>query len=350
MSNTAGKYCFTHATGEKVYLFALRNAMGTEVLITNYGAIISSFKIKLANGKVNDIVLGFDNIEDYLDDDYLNDYPWFGAAVGRHANRIKDAAFEIDGTKYHLTKNRGNNQLHGGEGGFDRKVWQFVAQGEAPHHWIELKYISKDGEEGFPGNLEVIIRYELNNENEFSYEYKATCDKATVVNLTHHGYFNLNNGKGTVEDQEVKIYSAAVLEQDENLVATGNVFPVVNTAFDFNEFVQIGNGLKRIEEFDKSFVVDKNNESLVAEAKSFQSGIHMKVYSTEPIVHFYSGKWIPVIKGKNGITYGPLSGFCLETQKHPNAINIPHFPNTILRPGEVYHQKTSYRITQIREK
>ncbi len=347
MSENAGKYCFTHTTGEEVYLFTLQNAMGTEIIITNYGAIITSFKIKLANGEVNDIVLGFDTIEEYLGEAYLNEYPWFGAAVGRCANRIKNGEFELDGIIYHLTKNRGNDQLHGGKIGFDKKVWQYVAQGQTPHQWLELKYISQDGEEGFPGNLEVTVKFELTDDNELSYEYNATCDKATVVNLTHHGYFNLNNGKGTVEDQQIKIYGAALLEQDENLIVTGNVLPVANTPFDFSEFVQIGNGLKKTEEFDKSFVVDKNNESLVAEAKSSQSGIHMKVYSTEPIVHLYTGKWIPVVKGKNGNMYGPLSGFCLETHFHPNAINIPHFPNTVLRPGEVYHQKTSYWITQV---
>ena len=344
MSDNAGKYCFTHTTGEEVYLFTLQNRVGTEVLITNYGAIITSLKIKLSNGEVNDIVLGFDKIEEYLGEEYLNEYPWFGAAVGRHANRIKNGEFEIDGIIYHLTKNRCNNQLHGGDGGFDRKVWQFLTQGDASQHWLELKYISQDGEEGFPGNLEVTVKFELTDENELSYEYKATCDKATVVNLTHHGYFNLNNGKGTVEDQEVKIYSSAILEQDENLVATGNTLPVENTALDFSEFVQIGDGLRKIDEFDKSFIIDKNKDSLVAEARSLQSGIHMKVYSTEPIVHLYTGKWIPVVKGKNGNMYGPLSGFCLETHLHPNAINIPHFPNTILRPGEVYHQKTTYKI------
>lgn len=341
------QYCLTHSSGEDIYLFTLSNAKGTEVNITNYGAIITSFKIKSPAGILNDIVLGFDKVEDYWSPDYLQQYPWFGCAVGRNANRIKNAVFEIDGNKYSLTKNRGNEQLHGGESGFDRRVWQFVAQGEIPHPWLELKYMSADGEEGFPGNLDVTIRFELSDQDELSYEYNATCDKATVVNLTHHGYFNLNNGKGTIEDHEIKIYGNVMLEQDDNLVATGNILPVANTAFDFSEFVRIGDGLKKIEEFDKSFVVDKNNESLVAEAKSSQSGLHLKVYSTEPIVHFYSGKWIPEVKGKNGNTYGPLSGFCLETHIHPNAINIPHFPNTVLRPGETYYQKITYRINQI---
>ncbi len=334
-------------TGEDVYLFTLRNATGTEVCITNYGAIITSFKIRKTDGEVIDIVLGFDKIEDYLSESYLKEYPWFGAAVGRHANRIKNAEFEIDGTKYHLTKNRGNDQLHGGKAGFDKKVWQYLAQGETPQPWLELMYNSQDGEEGFPGNLEVTIRFELSDDNELSYAYKASCDKATVVNLTHHGYFNLNNGNRTIEDHEVKIYGSAVLDQDVNLVATGRISPVTGTPLDFSEFIKIGEGLKKIEEYDKSFVVDVNKDSLVAEARSLQSGLHMKVYSTEPIVHLYTGKWIPVVKGKNGNMYGPLSGFCLETHLHPNAINIPHFPNTILRPGEVYHHKTSYRITQV---
>lgn len=338
------QYCLAHPTGEDIYLFTLSNDKDTEVNITNYGAIITSFKIKDPAGILNDIVLGFDKIEDYWSPDYLQQYPWFGCAVGRNANRIKNAAFEIDGEKYCLTKNRGNDQLHGGEGGFDRRVWQFVAQGKTPQPWLELKHISADAEEGFPGNLEVTIRFELNDENELSYEYKATCDKATVINLTHHSYFNLNNGKGTIEDHEIKIHSSVVLEQDENLVTTGNLLPVANTAVDFRNFARIGDGLRKVEEFDKSFVVDRNTESLVAEARSLQSGLHLKIYSTEPIVHFYSGKWIPVVRGKNETTYRPLSGFCLETHQHPNAINIPEFPSPVLRPGEIYHHKTVYKV------
>ncbi|MDZ4793806.1 MAG: aldose epimerase family protein [Bacteroidota bacterium] len=344
MTNTAGKYCFTHRTGEDIFLFSLRNSAGTEITITNYGAIISSFKIQMDDGTNNDIVLGFDNIEDYLADDYLNKYPFFGAAIGRYANRIKNAAFEIDGKKYPLTSNSRNNQLHGGHEGFDKKVWQWVAQGETPHHWLELKYTSPDGEEGYPGKLAVTIRFELTNDNELSYAYTASCDKATAVNLTHHGYFNLNRGSGTIEDHEVKIYASSVLEQDEGLVATGQLTPVKNTGYDFTEFTAVGNGSIPAEDFDKSFVLDPRKDCLVAEARSLRSGLRLQVYSTEPVVHFYTGKWIPVIKGKNGNTYGPLSGLCLETQKHPNAVNIPGFANTVLRSGETYSHKTTYKI------
>lgn len=345
------QYCFSNSSGEDIYLFTLRNATGAEVIITNYGAIITSFKIKNKEGIVNDIVLGFDKVEDYRAEDYLRQYPWFGCAVGRYANRIKNAEFSIDGKKYRLTKNRGNDQLHGGPNGFDKKTWQFISSGETPQPYLELKYLSKDGEEGFPGNLEVLIRFELKDNNELSYQYTASCDQPTPVNLTHHSYFNLNNGKGTIRDHEIKIYSSQMLEQDDNLTPTGKIDPVEGTEFDFRDFKRIGDGLATIPEYDKGFIIDKkvNNTtlSLLAEARLLQTKTLLQVYSTDPVVQFYSGKWTPVVKGKNGIMYGPYSGFCLETHKHVNAVNIPHFPNTILRPGEIYKQKTVYKVTQI---
>ncbi|MBC7872660.1 MAG: galactose mutarotase [Ferruginibacter sp.] len=349
MINKTGKYCFTHTSGGAIFLFNLQNATGSEVLITNYGAIITSIKIKQTDGTVNDIVLGFDKPEEYVAEDYLRDYPWFGCAVGRHANRIKNAEFELNGKKYHLTKNSRYDQLHGGDGGFDRRVWEFAGQGTTPQPWLSLTYKSPDSEEGFPGNLVVTIRFEWSDENELSYEYTATCDEPTVVNLTHHDYFNLNNGTGTIEDHEIKIYASRMLEQDENLVATGSLTPVTNTVYDFREFTRLGDRLTKIEDtiaigYDKSFVVDNIGTQLVAEARSSQSGLTLQVYTTEPIVHFYSGKWIPVVKGKNGTTYGPLSGFCLETHGYPNAVNIPGFPTTILKPGETYRHKTVYKI------
>jgi len=336
--------CLTHSPGEDIYLFTLRNAAGTTVRITNYGAIITSFSIPNRDGSMNDIVLGFERPGEYWKKGYLEQYPWFGCAVGRYANRIKNAEFELDGKKYLLAKNRGNDQLHGGEKGFDRQTWQFVQMGETPCPFLELRYLSPDGEEGYPGNLETIIRFELNDDDELSYEYKATTDQPTPVNLTHHGYFNLNNGQGTIEDHEIKINASNTLEQDTALLVTGREIPVAGTAYDFRKFRQVGEGLTRVDEYDKSFIVDKKETRLVAEARSAQSGIHLQVYSTEPVVHFYSGKWIPVVKGKNGTVYGPFSGFCLETHKHPNAVNLPHFPDTILRPGEIYRQKTIYKV------
>lgn len=345
--STQKQYCYTHSSGKDIYLFTLRNHKGTEVLISNYGGIITSFKVT-NKGVINDIVLGFDRMEEYLGEAYLRQYPWFGCAVGRYANRIRNAEFVLGNKKFTLSRNRGRHQLHGGKEGFDKKVWDLVALGDAPHPVLELKYYSADGEEGFPGNLETLLRFELNEGDELIHEYRASADQPTAVNLTHHSYFNLNNGQGTIHDHELRIPASRYLEQDEELVVTGNYIPIAGTTHDFRKFYRIGDGLARLEEYDQSFVVDKDEHSketmLVAQARSAASGIGLDIYSTEPIVHFYSGKWTPLVTGKNDTAYGPFSGFCLETHIHPNAINVPHFPNTILRRGETYYQKTIYKI------
>lgn len=341
------QYCFTHSSGRDVFLFTLSNKNGAEALLSNYGAIIAAFKIKRRDGSVNDIVLGFDNVKDYVAEDYLHQYPWFGCAVGRYANRVSGAAFVIDGKKYNLTENVPGYQLHGGKEGFDKKVWRVVSFDEQKPTSLTLAYTSPDGEEGYPGNLDASVRFDLTDNDELIYEYIASCDKATAVNLTHHGYFNLNNGSGTIDDHELKIYSDVILEQTPDLIPTGKKIPVKNTAYDFTKFRRIGDGLKIAREYDKSFIVAPDGNSnlrLMAEARSVLSETTLQVYSTDPVVHFYSGKGIPSIRGKGGITYGPFSGFCLETQIHPNAINTPGFPNTILRPGETYFQKNMFRV------
>ena len=336
-------YC-SKKQGEDIYLFTLRNAFGTEVNISNYGAIITSFKVKQKNGITNNIVLGFDKVGDYFSPDYLNQYPYIGAACGRYANRIKNGHFIIDSVDYYVTKNNGNNQLHGGLEGFDKKVWQLVS---GKSSFLELKYFSKDGEEGFPGNLETTICFELNDQNELSYEFSAKTDKATAINLTHHSYFNLNNGNGTIEDHEIKIYSSNRLSQDEDLVCDGNIIPVEETPFDFRSYKSVNKDWNKKNGYDQCFVIDDKTDelSLVAETRSHQSGITLQILSTEPAVQFYTGQGLPKIRGKQEIQYGPFSGLCLETHKHPNAINIPHFPNTILRPGENYNQKNVYRVS-----
>lgn len=341
------KFCFTEKPGEDIYLFTLRNEKGEEASITNYGAILTSFKIKDKNGSTQDIVLGFDTVEEYKGKAYLENYPWFGAATGRYCNRIKNARFEIDGSQYKISKNKGADCLHGGVAGFDKKCWKLKSSGERPFPFVELTYTSPDGEEGFPGNLEVDIRFELNNDSELSYEYKAVCDAPTAVNLTHHSYFNLNGGEGTIKEHLVRLYASGWLEQDDNLVANGKIKDVAGTVYDFRELKKIADGLKIVEEFDQSFVIEEVYTAkpvLVAEAVSPKTDIRLQIFSTEPVIHFYSGKWIPRVKGKNGVQYGAFSGLCLETHKHPNAINIPHFANTILRPGEMYSQKTIYKL------
>ncbi len=339
----AGQYCFTHPSGKDIYLYSLRNANGTEVLITNYGAILMAYKINMPDKSVNDIVLGFENVHDYLTADYLKAQPFMGAAIGRYANRIKNASFKIEEKEFFVSKNWGPDQLHGGFEGFDKKAWDFVSLDEKCNI-LQLKYNSPDNEEGFPGNLEVHLCFELNDENDLIYTYTATCDEPTAVNLTHHSYFNLNNGEETIADHELKIYSDKILEQDENLVTTGNYIAVDNTKYDFSEFHAIGERMNG--GYDQSFVIDKKTDhlSIVAEALSKKSGLKLQVLTTDPLVHLYTGQGLPKLKGKNNIEYGPYSGFCLETQKHPNAINIPKFPNTILRPGEKYHQENVYKI------
>ena len=337
------QFSFTHPSGKDIYLFTLRNANGTEAIITNYGAILMAYKIQMPDKTINDIVLGFDAVQDYLKADYLQHYSFFGAAIGRYANRIKNASFKIDEQEFSVSKNWGNDQLHGGVDGFDKKVWEPVSFDEECNI-LELKYLSADGEEGFPGNLEVKINFELNDDNDLIYVYHATSDKNTIINLTHHNYFNLNNGAGAIDDHELKINSDKILEQDENLTPTGNYVAVDNTKYDFRKFHPIG---ERIDGgYDQSFVLDKNENQLTegAEVCSKISGLKLQLLTTDPIVHFYTGQGISKLKGKNEIEYGPYSGFCLETQKHPNAVNIPKFPNTILKPGEIYSQKTVYKI------
>ncbi|MGK2862908.1 MAG: aldose epimerase family protein [Chitinophagaceae bacterium] len=334
-------FCLTHPSGEDIYLYTLRNTKGTEVCITNYGAIITSFKIKQGDHSINNIVLGFDNVEEYLSDEYLAGCPYFGAAIGRYANRIGNGEFSIDGIKFFLGKNMAPAHLHGGYSGFDKKTWNCESYSTGK---LILSYTSVDGEEGYPGNLHVKLLFELNNNNnELTYEFTATTDRPTIVNLTHHSYFNLNNGLGTIADHLIRINSRTILEQDKNFVVTGNTISVKNTKYNFMDWKKAGELWDEENGYDQTYELEKNDMiSPAAEVCIEKSGIKLQVYTTEPTVHFYTGKWIPGLHQKNESSYGPFSGLCLETQKHPNSINIPHFPNTILRPGEVYHTKTKY--------
>jgi aldose 1-epimerase len=342
------KFCFKNNRGEDIYLFSLINKQGTIASITNYGAIITSLKVKMKDDSYNDIVLGFDDVKDYLSENYLKHYAYLGAACGRYANRIKNGRFVLDGKEYQLAQNMGNDILHGGNEGFDKKTWELVSLNDSSNPSLELKCLSKDGEEGFPGNLETIIKFELNDDNELNYEFSATTDSPTAVNLTHHSYFNLNNGEGTIEDHEVKINASHILAQDDGLVCNGEFIAVANNQYDFKIFKAINTDWSKENGYDQCFIVDNKNEKLelVAEARSKQSGIALQVFSTEPAVQFYTGQGLNISNEKNGNEYKAFSGFCLETHKHPNAINIPFFPNTVLRPGKKYYQKNIYKIIQ----
>lgn len=341
------KFCFKTKEGNEVFLYKLQNKKGTIVYISNYGGIINKFIVMDANGKPVDIVLGFDEMESYLDPMYLTKYPYFGAIIGRYANRIANAEFQIDGKQYPVSKNNKTNQLHGGWEGFDRKIWNTKTH---TNEVLELEYLSRDGEEGFPGNVQVITRYELSETSAFSYEFTATSDQPTALNLSHHSYFNLE-GHGNILDHELLISSDKILQQDDLRVATGIYEEIGNTGYDFTRPSIIKNIMNVSEGIDHSYLINKKEDLTTAAILTApHSKIRLEVITTEPVVHLYTGKGIPPYKGKKNETYGDYAGLCLETQVHPNAINIPHFPETILRPGETYKQKTIYRLSIADEK
>lgn len=330
--------------GDKpLFLIRLENQQGASVTLSNYGCLILSWNVSDAYGKMRNIVLGFDQLQDYQQKEYLDNYPYFGVLVGRYANRIKNARFTLDGQVHQLRPNKGNDQIHGGFKGFDRVVWELLELNEDENR-VLFGYRSPDGEEGYPGNLELQVAYTLTEQNQLIQEIRGTTDRPTPVNLTHHDYFNLNGGAGTIADHHLHIPASAYLEQDANLVVTGNLVPVENTAHDFQTEKKIGLHLPQVGEYDQTFVLDKayGAMTLAARLRSEKTGISLEVHTTEPVCHLYTGKWIPEIRGKQGQNYGPFSGLCLEVQHHPNAVNIPAFPSTLLLPGETYHQLTRY--------
>lgn len=325
----------------------MENDKGMRAGISNYGGLIQSLIVPGRGGKPVDIVLGFDTIEDYFSEEYRSHYAYLGAIIGRYANRIKNGRFELDGQIIKLTKNRGLHQLHGGVSGFDKKVWEIVSIEEKPHPKVTLTYLSSNGEEGFPGNLYVNASYELNNNNELIFATEATTDQTTAVNLTQHSYFNLNGDGSTIGDHLVEIPASNYLAQDEDYVATGELIKVIGTAHDFTKAKPIKQDWTPGEGYDQSFVLDKDYRAWGRAATVYapRTGIRLEVSTDQPTLHFYSGKYLDIKNGKTGKKYEPFTGFCLEAQHHANAVNIPSFPNTILRRGEIYQHKTSYRVS-----
>lgn len=332
--------------GQDIYLITLKNKAGIEITISNLGGIIRNFNVPVKGGKNIDIVLGFDKLEHYLEEEYVKNQTYLGAMIGRYANRIANGSFEIDGQMIRVSQNIPPHQLHGGIKGFNEKVWKIEKIEELPNPKISLSYLSKDGEEGFPGNLDVRVNFELTEKNELIIETQAFTDKPTAINLTHHGYFNLN-GAGSIGDHLITIPAAFYLAQDIDYVTTGEQLNVEGTAYDFRREKRADQNWEDKEGYDQSFVLDKVYDTwgLAASAYSESSGIKLEVFTDEPTVHFYTGKYLNVKNGKAGKTYTAFTGFCFETQHHTNAVNIPRFPNTILRPGEVYKHTTSYCIS-----
>ncbi len=339
-------------SGESVTLFTLRNSSGMEVQIMNYGGIITKILTPDKNGLVEDVVLGFETLEEYI-----KDTPFFGASVGRYGNRIAKGKFTLDGVGYQLALNNNGNALHGGLKGFDKVVWQVISASEtAEGPKIVLKYISKDMEEGFPGNLTVHLSYLLTAKNELSIEFSATTDKATVVNLCNHSYFNLSgNAKQNVLAHTLQLNAPKLVAVDDYLIPTGELIPVAGTPFDFLSPQVIGSRIdqtdneqiKRGGGYDHCFAFDKplGQFAVAAIAHDPVSGRTLEASTTEPGVQFYTGNFLDGhLKGKNGAVYGKRTGFCLETQHYPDSPNQPSFPSTVLRPGNHYSTKTNYKF------
>jgi len=336
--------------GKAVYLFTIKNSKGMVVEITNYGATLVSLKVLDNKGKFDDVVLGYDKLEDYLKYKYF-----FGATIGRVANRIENSSFELNVIKYKVAKNEGKNHLHGGIVGFDKVVWQEKLLTEESEQSIEFSYLSKDGEEGYPGNLNVRVKYTVTEENELKIEYYAISDKDTIVNLTNHSYFNLSGqGTGNVLKHKLMINADKFTINDKYSIPTGEIVQVNNTPMDFRELTYIGENIsssyKQIvfgSGYDHNFLINNGGKNLqkAAEVYDEKSGRVMEVYTTMPGVQFYSGNFLKGESGKGGTTYIKSSGLCLETQYVPNAINNKNFSSPILKANQNYEHSTIYKFS-----
>jgi aldose 1-epimerase len=339
----------TTPAGDPVHCFTLVNAHGLELRAVTYGGIIVSLSVPDRDGRVADVVLGYDSLEQYL-----SDSSYFGAIIGRFANRIAGARFTVDGKPYLLAANDGPNHLHGGRTGFGRVVWRADPFRTGHTAGVALSYSSPDGEEGYPGNLDTRVRYALTDRNELVVDFLATTDQATPVNLTQHTCFNLTGAGagGDVLDHLLWINADLMTPVDENLIPTGTVAPVAGGAFDFRTLTAIGTRiaaddeqLRRGRGYDHNFVLKRGEPGLVHAAQVVEpaSGRTLDVYTTEPGLQFYSGNFIDGrLIGKAGRVYRPRAGLCLETQHYPDSPNQPGFPSTLLRPGAQYRSRTVF--------
>jgi aldose 1-epimerase len=338
--------------GQTIHIYTLTNKNGVSARITNYGGIVVSLNTPDRNGKLGDIVLGFDSLAGYLTPEYAKASPFFGALIGRYGNRIGHAQFKLDGKTYKLDKNNGENSLHGGARGFDKRVWTATP---LPDGGLKLVYLSKDGEEGYPGNLTATVTYHLTDENELKIDYLATTDKDTVVNLTNHSYFNLAGaGSGDILKQVLMINADRFTPVDAGLIPTGELRNVTGTPFDFRKPTAIGARINQADEqlklgkgYDHNWVLNRsgNGLSLAARVEDPATGRVLEVHTTEPGIQFYAGNFLDgTLKGKGGKIYGHRSGFCLETQHFPDSPNKPNFPSTELKPGQQYRSTTVYRF------
>lgn len=339
---------FKNINGKETTIYVLKNRNGLVSEITNYGARIVSLWVPDNNGNFDDIVLGFDNIDDYIN----AKEKYFGATIGRYGNRIKEGKFLINDKEYYLEKNNGLNHLHGGNMGFSDVVWNAK---QIDNQTLELNYFSKNMEEGYPGNLNVKIIYHLNNKDELKIEYFAKTDESTHVNLTHHSFFNLlGAGNETINEHLLYINANSFTPVDETLIPTGNIELVANTPFDFSVPTKIGkrinqedNQLNYGKGYDHNYVLNNSQSEEIIAAKVYEkkSGRTLEVYTNEPGMQFYAGNFLSGTIGKHGKSYKKRSAFCLETQHFPNSPNQKNFPSTILKPNEEYYSICIYKFS-----
>src|SRR5688572_839244 len=336
--------------GQQADIFTLTNANAVEVKVISFGGIVVSLRAPDREGRLDDVVLGYDSLDGYL----RNNSPYFGAIIGRYANRIARGRFVLDGKEYALATNNRPNHLHGGVRGFDKVVWEGKEFKRPDEAGVVFTYTSRDGEEGYPGTLTARVTYTLNDRNEFAVDYHATADKPTHVNLTHHSYFNLaGDGVCDILDHELMINADRFTPIDTTSIPTGVLAPVEGTAFDFRTATKIGARIEGNEEqlrngrgYDHNFVLKRDAGAglvLAARAVEPKSGRVLEVFTTEPGIQFYSGNFLDgSIRGKSGHVYSQRCGFCLESQHYPDSPNRKEFPSTILRPGEQYESRTVF--------
>ncbi len=330
------------ADGREIDLFRLSNNKGMEIEVINFGGILRSLRVPDRHHNPADVVLGFDDLKSYE-----AKHPYFGALVGRYANRISKGVFSLDGREYRLAVNNGPNHLHGGLKGFDKAVWTAAMKKDIDRMSLSLAYVSKDMEEGYPGNLMVEVEYTVNDDNELIINYRAKTDKPTFLNLTNHSYFNLSGKGGSILDNELLLNADYYTACDADLIPDGRILPVEGTPFDFQMAEKIGLRINEVAPgYDQNFVVRKNPGELAKIAALYdqESGRIMEVLTTEPGVQFYTANYVDNVKGKGGVVYGKHSAVCLETQHFPDSPNHPEFPSTRLDPGDLFESTTVYRF------
>jgi aldose 1-epimerase len=333
--------------GREADLFTLSNGRGVTLKFTNYGLIATELWVPDRSGKTGNVVLGFDNLPRYL-----QGHPFFGAIVGRVANRIAKGTFTLGAKTYQLAINNGPNHLHGGKVGFDKRLWKVEGYALTPDQAsVQFSYLSSDGEEGYPGNLKVLVTYTLNRQNEWVIDYRATTDQPTPVNLTNHSYFNLA-GQGVIDPQVLQLWASRYTVTDEGLIPTGEIAPVKGTPLDFTQPRPFASGIRQTglqpPGYDHNFVLDSGGrrKALAARVSDPASGRFLEVETDQPGVQLYTANHFPAdgYECNGGVKFPPNGAFCLETQNFPDAVNKPSFPKAVLRPGETYETTTIYRV------